>query len=121
VRKDALGIGYNNINYAYDATSLKPLAGTAILPIDLNANGRIDPEENFYDNRDAIAKAIAEGKYPSPPARDLYFVCKGQPKKQLVTAFMKWVLKQGQKFVPEAGYIALTTTKISQALTKIGQ
>lgn len=121
VRKDALGIGYNNINYAYDATTLKPMAGTSILPIDLNANGRIDAEESFYNNRDAIAKAIAEDKYPSPPARDLYFVCKGQPKKQLVNAFIKWILKQGQKFVPEAGYIPLAPGKISQALTKIGQ
>ncbi len=121
VRKDALGIGFNNINYAYDATTLKPMSGTAILPIDLNANGRLDPEENFYANRDAIVSAIADDKYPSPPARDLYFVCKGQPKKQLVAAFMKWILKEGQKFVPEAGYIGLTAGKISQALVKIGQ
>ena len=44
VRKDALGIGFNNINYAYDATTLKPMAGTAILPIDLNDNGKIDAD-----------------------------------------------------------------------------
>ena len=121
VRKDALGIGYNNINYAFDATTLKPMTGTAILPIDLNENGRIDAAENFYDNRDAIVKAIADDKYPSPPARDLYFVCKGQPKKQLVAAFMKWVLSAGQKFVTEAGYIALSEAKLSQGLGKIGQ
>lgn len=121
VRKDALGIGYNNINYVYDATTLKPMSGTAVLPIDLNANGRIDAEESFYNDRNAIAKAIAEDRYPSPPARDLYFVCKGQPKKQLVAAFMKWILKEGQKFIPEAGYIGLAAGKISQALTKIGQ
>ncbi|TFG80113.1 MAG: extracellular solute-binding protein [Chrysiogenales bacterium] len=121
VRKDALGIGFNNINYAYDATSLKPMAGTVILPIDLDGNGRIDPEENFYGNRDALIKAIANDKYPSPPARDLYFVSKGQPKNQLVAAFMKWVLNEGQKFVGEAGYIALSKAKISLGLSRIGQ
>jgi len=121
VRKDALGIGFNNINYAYDATSLKPMAGTVILPIDLDGNGRIDPQENFYGNRDALIKAIANDKYPSPPARDLYFVCKGQPKKQLVAAFMKWVLNEGQKFVGEAGYIALSKAKLSLGLSHIGQ
>lgn len=121
VRKDALGIGFNNINYAYDATSLKPMAGTVILPIDLDGNGRIDPEENFYGNRDALIKAIANDKYPSPPARDLYFVSKGQPKKQLVAAFMKWVLNEGQKFVGEAGYIALSKAKLSLGLSHIGQ
>jgi phosphate transport system substrate-binding protein len=121
VRKDALGIGFNNINFAYDATSLQPMAGTVVLPIDLDGNGRIDPQENFYGNRDAIIKAIANDKYPSPPARDLYFVCKGQPKKQLVAAFMKWVLNEGQKFVGQAGYIALSKAKLSLGLSRIGQ
>lgn len=121
VRKDALGIGFNNINYAYDSSTLKPMTGTAILPIDLNGNGKLDPDESFYGNRDAITRAIAEDRYPSPPARDLYFVCKGRPQKHLVAAFMKWILKQGQKYVPEAGYIALTAAKVNQALVKIGK
>jgi phosphate transport system substrate-binding protein len=121
VRKDALGIGFNNINYAFDAATLKPMIGTAILPIDLNENGRIDVDENFYANRDAVVKAIADGKYPSPPARDLYFVCHGRPQKQLLTAFMKWVLGAGQKFVGEAGYIALADAKIMAGLDKIGK
>jgi phosphate transport system substrate-binding protein len=121
VHKDVLGIGYNNINYAFDATTLKPMTGTAILPIDLNENGRIDADENFYDHRDTMVKAIADDKYPSPPARDLYFVCHGRPQKQLLVVFMKWVLSTGQKFVSEAGYIALPVVKLTQGLSKIGQ
>lgn len=120
VRKDALGIGYNNINYVFDAATLKPMAGTAVLPIDLDENGRIDASENFYGNRDVMVKAIADDKYPSPPARDLYFVCHGRPQKQLLLAFMKWVLSAGQKFVAEAGYIALSKAKIAKSLSKIG-
>jgi phosphate transport system substrate-binding protein len=121
VRKDVLGIGFNNINYAFDATTLKPMAGTAILPIDLNENGIIDAAENFYGHRDAMVKAIADDKYPSPPARDLYFVCHGRPQNKLLAAFMKWVLSAGQKFVTEAGYIALSKAKLAQGLSKIGQ
>lgn len=121
VRKDALGVGFNNINYAYDAASLKPMQGTAILPIDLNGNGMIDADEGFYGDRTAITQAIAQGKYPSPPARDLYLVCKGQPRQALVVAFLRWVLGDGQKFVPEAGYIGLAADKILQALAKIGR
>ena len=121
VRKDVLAIGFNNINYAFDATTLKPMTGTAILPVDLNENGRIDADENFYGHRAALVKAIADDKYPSPPARDLYFVCHGQPKKQALVAFMKWVLVNGQKFVDEAGYIALPASKLAQGLKNIGQ
>lgn len=121
VRRDSLGIGFNNINYAYDASTLKPMAGTAILPIDLNANGRIDADESFYGDRDAITRAIAADRYPSPPARDLYFVCKGRPHNKLVAAFMKWILNEGQKFVSEAGYIGLPADKVAKALAGIGR
>jgi phosphate transport system substrate-binding protein len=121
VRKDALAIGFNNINYAYDARTLKPMAGTAVLPIDLNENGRIDAQENFYGQRDVLTKAIADDRYPSPPARDLYFVCHGRPQKGLLISFLKWILGEGQKFVAESGYIALPAAKLSQGLRKIGQ
>lgn len=120
VRKDALGIGFNNISYAFDTATLKPISGTVILPIDLNGNGRIDAAEDFYGHRDVLTAAIAADKYPSPPARDLYFVCRRRPQTQPLAAFMKWVLGPGQKFVAEAGYIALPGSKLSQGLARIG-
>jgi phosphate transport system substrate-binding protein len=119
VKKDNLGIGFNNIGYAYDSKTLKPLDGIAILPIDVNGNGTIDKEENCYATRNDIVKAIDEGRYPSPPARDLHFVAKGNPTREVVREFMAWVLADGQKYVPEAGYINLTPDKIKDQLDKL--
>lgn len=119
VKKDVLGIGYNNINFIYDPTSKKPTAGLKIAPVDINGNGKIDDEEKLYDTRDAIVKAIAEGKYPSPPARELFFVTKGNPTNSLVKEFIKWVLTDGQKYVPETGYINLTDKKLKSELDKL--
>jgi phosphate transport system substrate-binding protein len=119
VKKDPLGIGYNNVNFAYDAKTKKPIEGLKILPIDVNGNGKIDKDENFYDTRDELTKAIAEGKYPSPPARDLYLVCAGKPKKKEVAAFLKWVLTDGQKFVEQAGYIKVDEKKLKADLKKL--
>ncbi len=113
VKKDPLGIGFNNIGYAYDATTKKQLKGLRVIPLDLNNNGKIDPDENFYNSMNDIIAAIASGKYPSPPARELYFVTKGNPKNnKVLTEFIKWVLSDGQKFVYAAGYIALPKEKI---------
>ncbi len=56
--------------------------------------------------------AIATNKYPSPPARELYFVSKGKPKNKAVVEFVNWVLTDGQKFVNEAGYITLSKEKL---------
>jgi phosphate transport system substrate-binding protein len=119
VKKDVLGIGFNNINYAYDPGTKLPISGIKIVPIDLNNNGLVDNDENFYNSRDEIVAAIASGKYPSPPARDLNFVCHGKPTNPLVITFIKWVLSDGQKYVPEAGYINLDNQKLQEQLKKL--
>jgi phosphate transport system substrate-binding protein len=120
VKRDPLGIGFNNIGYAYDATTKQQVKGLRVVPLDLNNNGKIDPEEDFYKSMNDLIAAIAEGKYPSPPARELYFVCKGNPKNnKVLTAFIKWVLSDGQKFVHEAGYIALPKEKIATEIKKL--
>jgi phosphate transport system substrate-binding protein len=119
VKKDPLAIGFNNIVYVYDAKTKQATNGVIPLPIDLNNNGKIDPDENFYGNIDQLVNAIASGKYPSPPARDLFFLTKGIPKNPLVKDFIKWVLTTGQKYVKEAGYISLPKDKINLSLSKL--
>lgn len=119
VRKDRLGIGYNNINFVYDAKTRRPVAGLAIIPIDINGNGRIDPEENFYANIAELIKAIADGRYPSPPARDLHLVSAGAPSNQAVVEFLKWILTDGQRYVAQAGYINIPPERLNADLKKL--
>jgi phosphate transport system substrate-binding protein len=119
VKRNINGIGYNNLNFVYDLSTRKPFTGIAVIPIDLNNNGKIDPDENFYGTLDEIMKAINDGKYPSPPARDLYLVSKGKPGNKLILAFLEWILTEGQKFVPEAGYIVIQPEKIKADLDKL--
>lgn len=121
VRKDVLGIGFNNINYAYDAKTKKAIQGIKILPLDINGNGKIDGDENFYNTLNEILDAIARDKYPAPPARNLQFVCKGKPQSKTVVEFIRWVLTEGQKYVPEAGYINLPEEKLQEGLKKLGE
>ena len=119
VKKDPVGIGYNNVAYIYDSKTKQATNGVKVMPIDINNNGTIDSEENFYDNVDQIIDAISRGKYPSPPARDLYFVTKGKPAGQAVVEFIKYVLSNGQKFVHEAGYINLSNDKLQTESNKL--
>lgn len=118
VIKDPLGIGYNNLNYAYDTKTGLPVAGAAVLPLDVNENGKVDSEEVLSNKDDAVA-AVAENRYPSPPARPLYLVTKGKPS-GAVMDFISWILADGQSFVNEAGYVELTAEQLksSQDLLK---
>jgi phosphate transport system substrate-binding protein len=119
VKKDVTGIGYNNLAYLYDLKTRKQVAGVHALPIDINGNGKIDADENFYDTIDHLTDAIAEGKYPSPPARNLGFLFKGKPTRPELVAFVKYVLTDGQKFVDENGYIVLSKQKLAGELKKL--
>lgn len=119
VMKDPLGIGYNNLCYAFDPKTKQPLPGIKVAPFDLNSNGKIDIGENFYGNMNQLMDAIAAGKYPSPPARDLYFVTSGKPTNKIVIAFLNWILTDGQKFVREAGFVQLTQDKLNSELKKL--
>jgi phosphate transport system substrate-binding protein len=119
VKRDPLGIGYNNIGYAYDAVTKKQIKGLKVVPLDLNGNGKIDPDENCYESLNEMIEAIASGKYPSPPARELYFVMKGKPVQKTMTDFIRWVLTDGQKFVNEAGYISLPKERIDAEKKKL--
>jgi len=119
VRKDVSGIGFNNIGYVYDAKTKKQNPGIRVLPIDINNNGKIDADEKFYDTMDQLTEAIANGKYPSPPARDLLLVTKGKPTSKLQIAFLNWVLTDGQKYVHESGFISLSKDKLAKEAAKL--
>nr|WP_321486888.1 PstS family phosphate ABC transporter substrate-binding protein [uncultured Draconibacterium sp.] len=119
VSKDPLGIAFNNTIFAYDIKTGAKREGIDVIPIDINSNGRIDPNENFYNSFDNILQAIANGVYPAPPARELYFVAKGKPQKKAVLNFIKWTLTKGQAFVKEAGYVPIEQSKIESYLSKI--
>jgi phosphate transport system substrate-binding protein len=116
VIKDPQGIGYNNLNYAYDMASGTAVAGAAILPIDVDGNGQIDPEEALTTKAEAVT-AVANGKYPSPPARVENLVTKGKPE-GLTQAFIQWILTDGQQYLEEAGYIPLPPEQLDASLQK---
>jgi phosphate transport system substrate-binding protein len=108
VRRDPLGLGFNNLNFAYNPETLKPHEGLVVGLLDLNQNGRLEPEEKFYDDRHQLVKAIDQDRYPSPPARDLYLVIKKNTDNDLVMTFLQWVLEKGQDLVEETGYLRIS-------------
>ena len=117
VINDPLGIGYNNLGYAFDQSTGKLPAGAIVAPIDANGNGAADESETISTLAQAT-DAVASGRYPSPPARVLNLVTKGKPT-GLVQTLILWILTDGQKFVPEAGFVQLPPEILAEALAKV--
>jgi len=118
VKTDSLGMGYNNLNYAYDATTGLLVVGLRVIPIDVNEDGEVGPDEDLSTKTRAI-EAIVSGIYPSPPARDLYLVTQGGFQ-GLAQEFIRWILTEGQQYTEEVGYISLTDAQVREALGRIG-
>jgi phosphate transport system substrate-binding protein len=119
VARDPLGIGFNNTGFVYNIKTGKKNTNIEVIPLDLNGDRSIESEESFYENIDSVMHAIAVGKYPSPPARPLYFISKGKPDNPQVIAFLKWVLTDGQSYVKEAGYVPLDANTLKEQLAKL--
>jgi ABC-type phosphate transport system substrate-binding protein len=119
VKRDPQGIGYNNLNYAYDMTTGEQISGLRVIPIDLNENGRLDTEEDFYASKAELIQAIDAHLYPSPPARDLYLVTREQFT-GVAKEFVRWILTEGQEYTNEVGYISLSDEKVENELIKLG-
>ena len=117
VIKDPLGIGYNNLNYAFDITTGKNVTGSLVVPIDVNGDGSANEDEILLSTSEAV-DAVASGKYPSPPARKLNLVTKGKPE-GAVKDFIVWILTDGQQYVNQSGYILLTDADVTAALGKV--
>lgn len=118
VSHDRLAVGYNNVNFVYDADTGNPLPGIQIWPLDLDGSGEIAPSEQFYQTKTDLMAAIADGRYPSPPARALNLVTRGKPGEP-VNSFLRWVMTEGQEYLDEVGYVPLSQEQLDDGLAKL--
>lgn len=115
VAGDPLGIGYSNVNYIYSNTTNSPKEGLAVIPLDLNENGTIDPEEDFYESRDDVVNAEINDILPSPPARLVYLVTLNSFT-GVTKDFVMWILEDGQQFTFANGYGAVPSDILDNQL-----
>jgi phosphate transport system substrate-binding protein len=117
VGKDPLGIGYSNLNSTFDAASGGLVPGIAVPPIDIDDSGAADANE-YYATKASAVKAVADGIYPSPPARFENLATKGKPT-GLVLIFIDWILTDGQQYLDAAGYVPLSPDQLAESLDKL--
>jgi phosphate transport system substrate-binding protein len=115
IASDPLGIGYSNVNYIYSNTTKTPKEGIMVVPLDLNENGTIDPEENFYASRDDVVNAEINNTLPSPPSRLVYLVTLNNFT-GITKDFVEWILTEGQQYTFDNGYGAVPSDILDDQL-----
>jgi len=117
VIKDPFAIGYGNLNSIFDLSSGSLVPGVVIPPIDIDENGKADAVEIYTVKEDAFS-AVANGTYPSPPARFENLATLGKPE-GLTLAFIEWILTDGQQYLESAGFVPLTPEQQAESLEKL--
>lgn len=117
ILKDPFGIGFGNLNSIFDLSGGNLVPGIVIPPLDINENGVADAEEIYTVKEDAFG-AVANGTYPSPPARFENLATLGKPE-GLELAFITWILTDGQEYLEAAGFVKLTPEQQAESLEKL--
>ncbi len=118
VLKDTTGLTYNSPVLIYDLKSRKVKDGLAVLPIDLNGNGKLDEDEKIYDNLDNLIASL-EQKQRSEIAYgniNLSFPQDPEENKEL-TAFVLWILKEGQQYIHEYSFLNLKEDVLNKQIS----
>ena len=85
--------------------------GIALLPIDRNANGRIDYVENIYGSVADLSRGIWIGKLPAALCGNVYVTASLKPSDRSETAFLKFILTGGQDALALNGFNKLETSE----------
>jgi phosphate transport system substrate-binding protein len=101
----------------YDLKTRKVKSGLTIIPVDLNNNGKLDEDENFYSTLDQVIGKLEEKKYPEIVVGNVNFSFPQDvaSNKDLYN-FITWVLNEGSKYNHEYGFLDQDKTSLDKQL-----
>ncbi|MCX6256853.1 MAG: hypothetical protein NTW49_02985 [Bacteroidia bacterium] len=107
ILKDPYAIGFCRLTNIVDVTNQNIMDKFRLLPIDRNGNGRLDYMEKIYDNVNTFSRGVWIGKYPKTLFHNIYSVSSSQQANENETAFLKWILTDGQQYLSTNGFYNL--------------
>ena len=119
IRKDPYAIGFCRLANILNDDKQVFAESIRLIPVDRNNNGTLDYNERIYEDFTAFSRGIWIGKYPRSLVTNIYSVSGTQPTGVKETAFLKWVLSDGQKYLGSNGYSDLLVAERQSAADKL--
>ncbi|MEI6681110.1 MAG: substrate-binding domain-containing protein [Bacteroidota bacterium] len=119
IQKDPNAIGFCRLASLLDAKTPALAENIRLLPIDKNGNGTMDYMEKIFDNIPAFSRGVWIGKYPKSLTGNIYAVATGKPAGENETAFLSWIITDGQQFLNQQGYSDLVSNERQSQLDKL--
>jgi len=117
IKKDSIGLTYNNLGYLYDNNSRKLKNGITLLPLDLKKDIKTALEGSLDD----VISVLEKNKIETIPVEKIGFVYSQQAVRREVSDFLKWVLTDGQKFNHTEGFLNLDKQFLAEQTTRLSE
>jgi len=117
IKRDSIGLTYNNLGYLYDTNSRKLKDGIALLPLDLKK----DTKEILTGDLDFVIDVLEKNHIETIPVEKIGFIYSQQTTRKEVADFLKWVLTDGQKFNHEKGFLNLDRQALTEQLSHLNE
>lgn len=108
VLRDSFALSYLPLNLLFDHSTLKPVEGVTILPVDLNGNGKVSEDEKFYNDLPVIIQRLEESdpaEIINVPVEYLNFSVPRDNPHPEATAFLRWIIEHGQPDLHAFGFL----------------
>lgn len=119
VKNDPFAVGFCKIVNVIDFTTQTLTENVKFMPIDRNENGIIDSNENIYSDLNAFTRGVWIGKYPKDLISNIYALTSNNLPNESASAFLKWILTDGQKYLNGIGYSDLLLSERQSAVDRI--
>jgi len=117
VKKDSIGLAFNNLGYLFDVNSRSLKEGLALLPIDLKKEAK----PILSGNLDEVLSILEATKVETVPVEKIGFVYSNQNARKEVSEFLKWVLTDGQKFNHDKGFLNLDKQALAEQEIRLSE
>ncbi len=121
VQNDPFAIGFCKLTQISDSQGNGFISGVKLVPIDKNANGKIDYMENIYADMQSFTRGVWIGKYPHELTSSVFVVSQEKPMNESEIAFMKWIVTNGQEQLVANGFSSLNYNEQLAQLAKLDE
>lgn len=119
LRNDKYAMAFCKLADVVDKGQNRFVEQVVLLPIDRNANGKIDYSENIFENPAEFERSVWIGKYPKVLVNNIYAVAPDFPENTATLDFLNWVVSSGQSEVIESGYSGLVYSEKQSNINKL--
>lgn len=107
-------ISFNVANLIYDRNNRVPASELHVFAVDIDNNGKIsDEERRAVHDIDALLSLVENSPVISVPTGNVNVVL-GDAKSDRLTGFVNWIVREGQRYASEYGYLKVQNRLTAQ-------